>query len=259
MDNKANAVQSIVRAANILTTIGNGSHTITEIADKCGLSNSTVHRLLQALVESHMVIQDSVGHKYFIGDLITRLIYEPQVSHEYLIMSARDEMARLADNTGETVFLMVMTGQYFLLLYEVPSKHNLRVVGTGASSLHPILVAGAVGKILFSQLDNRTFEASLRYIVNKGKAEEGLPDKQKLKRQIRQIRKCGFAVSSDNIIAGAMSLAAPVINYVLPAVLSIMGPKERLKPQCKACLEQLVKSAESISNQIGNKMSALQK
>jgi IclR family transcriptional regulator, KDG regulon repressor len=254
MENKINAVQSIVRAANILTTIGNGSHTITEIAGKCGLSNSTVHRLLQALVESHMVIQDSVGHKYFIGDLITRLIYEPQVSHEYLIMSARDEMGRLADSTGETVFLMVMTGQNFLLLYEVPSKHNLRVVGTGAASLHPVLLAGAVGKIMFSQMDNRSFEAALRNIVTREGAGHDLPDKKKLKRQIKQVRKCGFAVSSDNIIAGAMCLAAPVKNYVLPAVLSIMGPKERLKPQSKDCVKRLVKSAEHISSRIASKI-----
>jgi IclR family transcriptional regulator, KDG regulon repressor len=254
MENKPNAVQSIVRAANILASIGEGSHTITEIAGKCGLSNSTVHRLLQAMVESHLVIQDSIGHKYFIGDLITHLVSEPQVSHEYLITYAREEMKKLADNTGETVLLMVMTGHNYQILHEIPSKHNLRVVGAGVSSLHPILMVGAAGKVLFSQLDNKSFDAALRNTQNITGGMERPPDRQVFKRQIKQVRKSGYAVSSDSVIAGAMCLAAPVKNYVLPTVLSIMAPRERVKPQLKTCLNQLVRCAENISNLIGNKI-----
>jgi IclR family transcriptional regulator, KDG regulon repressor len=254
MDNKTDAVQSIVRAAKILASIGRGCHTITEIAGECGLSNSTVHRLLQAMVESHLVIQDSVGHKYFIGDLITHMVSEPQVSHEYLITFARDEMKILSEITGETVMLMVMTGQNFQILFEVPSKHHLRIVGAGASSLHPMLTSGAAGKVLYSQLDKKNLDAALKNTISSSDSRNTQADKQKFKRKIKLIAKKGYAVSSDNVIAGAMCLAVPVRNYVLPTVLSIIGPKIRLKPVSKKSLAQLIESANRISSQVENKI-----
>jgi DNA-binding IclR family transcriptional regulator len=254
MDKKTEAVQSIVRASNILASIGRGCHTITEIAGECHLSNSTVHRLLQAMVESHLVIQDSIGHKYFIGDLITHLVSEPQVSHEYLITFARDEMKKLSDVTGETVMLMVMTGHNHQILYEVPSKHNLRVVGAGASSIHPALSSGAVGRVLFSQLDKKSLDAALKNTEYTGGGKNTPPDKKKLKRQIKLTGKKGYAVSSDNIIAGAMCLAAPIKNYVLPTALCIIGPKVRVKPLSRNSLTQLINSAGLISSQVENKI-----
>jgi DNA-binding IclR family transcriptional regulator len=254
MDKKANAVKSIVRASNILRSIASGSHSITEIAGECRLSNSTVHRLLQAMVESHLVIQDSIGHKYYIGDLITHLVSEPQVSHEYLISYARDEMKKLGEIIGETVILMVMTGPNYQILYEVPSKHNLRVVGAGASSLHPMLTEGAAGKVLFSQLDNKSLEGALRNVEMSDDSLSQKAFKQKLKRQIKLVKKRGYAVSSDNVIPGAMCLAVPINNYVLPTVLSIIGPKERLKPLMANSIPQLQSSAGRISGLVENKI-----
>jgi DNA-binding IclR family transcriptional regulator len=254
MDKKTEAVQSIVRASNILTSIGRGCHSITEIAGECQLSNSTVHRLLQAMVESHLVIQDSIGHKYFIGDLITHLVSEPQVSHEYLIAFARDEMKKLSDITEETVMLMIMTGHNHQILFEVPSRHNLRVVGAGASSLHPALTTGAVGKVLYSQLDKKSLDAALKNIEYAFGGKNNQPDKKKLKRQIKLSGKKGFALSSDDVIAGAMCLAAPIKNYVLPTALCIIGPKVRLKPLSRNALSQLINSAGLISSQVENKI-----
>jgi DNA-binding IclR family transcriptional regulator len=254
MEKKANAVKSIVRASNILKSIGSGSHTITEIAGECRLSNSTVHRLLQAMVESHLVIQDSIGHKYYIGDLVTHLVSEPQVSHEYLISYARDEIKKLGDIIGETVFLMIMTGPNYQILFEVPSKHNLRVVGAGPSSLHPMLTEGAAGKVLFSQIDSKSLEAAMRNIGNIDEKSDQKAYKQKLKRQIKLVKKRGYAVSSDNVIAGAMCLAAPVIGYVLPTALCIIGPKERIKPVVANTIPHLTDCAGHISSLVQNKI-----
>ncbi|MBN1191051.1 MAG: helix-turn-helix domain-containing protein [Dehalococcoidales bacterium] len=254
MDKKTEAVQSIVRASKILQSIGRGSHSITEIAGECQLSNSTVHRLLQAMVGSHLVIQDSIGHKYFIGDLITHLVSKPEVSHEYLINFARDEMEKLSEATGETVILMIMTGHNFQILHEVPSKHYLRIVGAGAISLHPALTRGAAGKVLWSMLDNKSLETALKYINHTNSDQISLPEKQKLKRQVKLTGKKGYAISSDNIIAGAMCMAVPIKNYVMPTALCIIGPKTRLKPLSKKSLAQLIDSAVIISSRIENKM-----
>jgi predicted transcriptional regulator len=64
---KETAVQSIKRASAILNCISDGTNSVTDIATKCDLSKSTVHRLLKALCESELVMQDTLNHQYFLG------------------------------------------------------------------------------------------------------------------------------------------------------------------------------------------------
>jgi DNA-binding IclR family transcriptional regulator len=54
---KENGVQSIRRAAEILNCISSGTNSVTDIANKCNLSKSTVHRLLKALAEPELLMQ----------------------------------------------------------------------------------------------------------------------------------------------------------------------------------------------------------
>jgi DNA-binding IclR family transcriptional regulator len=58
---KETAVQSVRRAAEILNCISNGMSSVTDIAERCNLSKSTVHRLLKALGESELVMQDPIN------------------------------------------------------------------------------------------------------------------------------------------------------------------------------------------------------
>ncbi len=86
---KPAAVKSIYRAANILTCVSNGFNSITDIAEYCGLSKSTVHRLLKALGESNLIVQDPVSREYYLGQLITKLLTKPHITHEYLEFCAK--------------------------------------------------------------------------------------------------------------------------------------------------------------------------
>lgn len=77
INKKETAVQSIQRAADILNCISDNVNSVTDIAARCNLSKSTVHRLLKALSESSLVMQDPINHQYFLGDLIIKLISTP--------------------------------------------------------------------------------------------------------------------------------------------------------------------------------------
>ena len=95
-------VNSIHRAASILDCLINNKNTVTDIANYCKLSKSTVHRLLKALEESDFVLQDPVKRRYYLGYLFTRLASNLQITHDRLITCAIEEMKYLSDIAEET-------------------------------------------------------------------------------------------------------------------------------------------------------------
>ena len=83
-----NRVNSIKRAANILVCLLNETNSITDIAEACNLSKSTVHRLIKSLEESGFVSQDLFNHHYYLGHLFTTLSSSLQISHKQLVSFA---------------------------------------------------------------------------------------------------------------------------------------------------------------------------
>ena len=144
--------KSIFRAVDILTCIGQGATSITDVSETCKLSKATVHRLLNVLAETGLVQYDQINHQYLLGTLFIQFLSKHQVTHAYLIRCADGEMKRLAELTQDAVHLDVMSGMYNMLLRAVPSKHALRIVEEIGENEY--LHAGATAKVLLSQLND---------------------------------------------------------------------------------------------------------
>ncbi len=245
---KPSAVKPISRSALILSCIGDGTNTSSGIAEYTQLSKSTVHRLLNAMEEANLIIHDPIGRRYSIGGLIARLISRPQITHDYLIGCAHDEMRHLLDLAGETVNLGIMLGIKCTSLHVVPSKKDLRVVEEiqEISSIH----AGAAGKMLLAQLNSGELKIAMKNINMESITEYSITDKDELLKQLKQIKKQGYVVCASERIVGAMGIAAPIKNYTMPVALSIVGPEVRMKPRTQELLEALLSAASRISDKI---------
>lgn len=243
------AVKSIYRAAFVLDCISNGTNSITEISESCHLSKSTVHRLLKALGESRLIIQDPTNRKYYLGYLITRLLSRPQITHEYLIRCAREEMKALADFSEETVYLGIMVALNYIGLHEIPSKNSLRVVEPEDRKIGPVH-AGAGGKVLLSQLSSQELRLAMKHLVLEPLTDHTVTDKEELLAQIKRIKNQGYSISFNEIVQGVTCISAPIKNYGLPVVLSVIGPQERIRPNTNDFLAALLKSVGVISNNI---------
>ena len=241
-------VKSIYRAGNILLCLSNGVNTVTDIANRCQLSKSTVHRLLKALEESYIVSQDPLNHRYFIGPMITRLSSRPQNTHEYLITGALEEMRRLSDVSEETITLSTMTGIQYVHLSEIQSKHDLRVTEKGRR-IRPLFM-GATTKVLLSQLNDDKLRIALKNVKIDRVTNHTVTDKEVLMAQLREIRRQGYAVSRGEAVEGALCISARVKDYVLPVALSIVGPESRLESQVDVLIKELSASADQISRKI---------
>ncbi|MBN1693611.1 MAG: IclR family transcriptional regulator, partial [Dehalococcoidales bacterium] len=244
----ANISTSLHRATDILSCLSNGINTVTDVANYCRYSTSTVHRLLQTLKDLNWAVQDENNHQYYLGSLVTQLSSNQAAAHRYLIMKSLREMMRMSNITGETVNLAVMLQLHYMLLHEVASEHALRI--TEASKLLGQIYIGATAKVLLSQLPDAELKRTLRHIKFNRVTENTVTDKDELMEQLTECRQKGYCVTYGERIPGAVCISAPIKNYMCPASLSIVGPENRLRARVDEVIEELKESAGRISGEI---------
>ena len=236
---------SIAHATDILTCIGNDFHALTDIARECNLGKSTVHRVLKLLEQTRFVVQDTINRRYYLGPLLVRLTSNPITTHEYLVLFAGEEIQRLAMITEETVSLDIMIGIQSFSIFEIPSRHDLKV--SQPDPMPGPLMAGASFKTLLSQLNDKQLDLALDGITLQQPTERSVTDKETLKKQVRESRKLGYTISRGEWIHGAMCISVPVTNYVLPLSLNVVGPESRIRAHEVEFIDEIKKSASRIS------------
>jgi IclR family KDG regulon transcriptional repressor len=248
LTDKETSVQSVRRAADILKCVSDGVNSVTEIAAKCNLHKSTVHRLLKALGESDLVIQNPVTHQYYPGYQFVKISLTPATTHEFLVDCAIEEMQRLSEITGETIDLRIKLGLKNIGLDLVQSKNDLIVVGDSLRN-RPVNI-GVDGRVLLSQLSDEELSLVLGYMQLEPVTKRESIDIDDLMAEINLIRQQGYATSSNELIMGVTCICAPIKNYILPAVLIIVGPEIRMKPKIKDLTKDLLVSSARISKSI---------
>ncbi|MBN2060660.1 MAG: IclR family transcriptional regulator [Deltaproteobacteria bacterium] len=243
-----NILRSVYRTANILTCISNGIDSITGIANTCGLNKSIVYRLLKAMSEVRLTTRNHITRRYHIGPLISEIASNPNVAHEQLILCAINEMRYLSDYSRESIGLNVLIGLQNVLVLEIPSTYDLRIVAK--KKTYGNIHAGANCKILLSQLSSKKLKTVMKNMVLDPITENTITDKEKLLSQLKLIRKQGYAVDYGERISGAVCISVPIKDYLLPATLGILGPESRVKGKINDFISKLQASSGRINDNI---------
>lgn len=109
---RKDGAQTLHRATALLhaLTAANGKGlTALELAHRCGLARSTVHRLLTAMKSDGLVAQPPSGRHYYLGPLIYKmgLVAAPELGIREL---CSDVVSDLAARTATTCFLTLRNG-----------------------------------------------------------------------------------------------------------------------------------------------------
>jgi len=245
---KSATVKSVVKALNILKTLSHGFSKLTDISREVKLSKSTVHRLLRTLKESNMVYQDPITEEYYPGTVIFELASNPLVAHHALVYRAHPKMEELRKSTGETVTLDVIFGIEQIRLHQLIGTHNVTFLG--APSIIQLILPGASGKVLLSQLPEQEAQDVVDNIDLVQLTPYTITDKQVYKQEIAKVKQKGYATSYDEVEIGVTALSVPVINYTVPASITILGPKDRLTPHVMDFLDEMRAKADEISQDL---------
>jgi len=248
---KVAGTQTATRALRILRSflVGPPSKTLSEIAREQGLHKSIAFRLLRALEEQSFVRRDPRTKEYRLGLALIELGEAARTSLD-VRREALPIMADLVRQTGETVFLTVLSGDEAVCVELVESPSDVKVTYR-VGRRHP-LHAGAPGKVLLAYLGEEVLERLRlhRFTANTPTEIE------RLREELRRIRTQGYAYTVGELQEDAAGVAVPVFDADgRPAAgLGIVWPTLRISAEQAARFIPLaIEAGREISRRLGHR------
>lgn len=159
-----------------------------------GVDRSTAHRLLQCLVEEGFVERVDTGKLYRLGMESLQLGLGSSSGMAPVVERFRPLMQRIARQSGDTVFLILRSGDHALCLHRQEGPHTLKVpiIESGSRRL---LGLSSVGISVLARLsDAEVNEHYERYATEYGRLEV---TPARLRRMVEATRRLGFAEMTD--------------------------------------------------------------
>jgi IclR family transcriptional regulator, acetate operon repressor len=178
-----------------------------EISDALGLPMPTVHRLTAVLAERGYLERNASTRRFRLGLEVARLI-PPLLSGLRLPEFARDHIARLAMETGETVNLAVL--QDSEIVYLLSESGNRLLTSQTPVGLRLPAHCTALGKCLLAQLPDETARGAAGEEPYEKRTSATCSTWPALRRSLHRIRRDGVARSWEEYEIGLASIAVPV-------------------------------------------------
>lgn len=219
-------VQSVDRALQILDILAqDGERGVTEIAVRLGVHKSTVSRLIDSLEDRDLVEQNDARGKYRLGVGVLRLAGATSARLD-VVQESREVARLLAEATGETVNLAVLSDGAALYVDQVVASHAVSSHNWLGQRIP--LHATSNGKVLLAGLGDAAARATLgTHLPAYTKAT--VTDPAALLAQLPDIQRMGYVVVVDELEQGLTAVAAPIRNVhgEVVASISVSGPTFR--------------------------------
>ncbi len=217
---------------------------VTELATRIGLGKSSVHRLLQALVELGYVRRDGDGGTYAASIRLWEL-GSAVLANLDLKRASQGWMDWLLDRTRETVHLSVLDGDEVVYVHKLDSPEPVRAytqIG-GRAPAHCV----ATGKALLAWAGDAHLDAASRRLGTA--TPRTVTDATEFLREMERVRTLGYAVNRGEWRESVGGVAAPVRDPGgrVVAAIGVSGPIERLRPSSfKTLSVDVIRAAEGI-------------
>ena len=244
--------QAVARAIALLKAFSDAQPewALTDLAQATGLNKTTAFRLLAALEAEGLIMRNPLSSGYRLGVELVALGGCATRSNPLRAVS-RPVIEDLAQATDESATLELLIGAQVLIVDEVSSRHPMGMSQDVGSRLPAH--ATATGKLLLALRGEEALAATLRPPLAR-LTEQTVVDRDRLRRQFKQIRQQGFAATVGELEAGFTAIAAPIYDRerAVVAAISIGGASVRLTPERLPDLTaQVQMAARQISRQLG--------
>lgn len=239
--NGSSSVRRALRITDVLAErAGKSGLSLTELAKTLAMNKSTVLRLLQPLIDAHLVARAESG-RYRLG--VQALVLGQAYLHDLdLRDAARAQLDELATASGETVHLVIYDRPDVVYVDKVDSPNTVRMFSHVGARMPAYCTA--VGKIFLADAGDEEFEA----VVAAGLAARTpntFTSEPGLRAELAQVARRGYAVDNEENEADIRCVAAPIIDATgrVVSAVSVSGPDTRMTPQKVDELAPIVMSA----------------
>jgi DNA-binding IclR family transcriptional regulator len=223
----AQSLERGLLALALLRDSKRGELGLSELARQLGLHKSTVHRLLTTLMRHDYVTQDPVTKRYRLG--LTYLGFA-HVTVERLEVrrQALRAMHTLAEESGESVYLNILTGDHVLCVDGVVGPRGV-TVGTDVGVALPVHATGT-GKCFLAWLPPEERDACLSRSRLEPLTRRTITDRATLLAELEHVRRQGYATNDEETEPGVRYAAAPIFDQqgAIVASLSLGAPVLRV-------------------------------
>lgn len=248
MESKRKRIQAVGRAMEIVELLQeHNSTTADEAADELGVSKSTAYYYLQTLTDAGYVIDDDGVYRLALRffSLGTDVRHKQPVYH-----TAREQVSRLADETGELALLMVKEGGKGIYLdLKRGDRAAIRADWLGnRCHLHD----NALGKSILAFLPQGQVNEILEMHGLPATTENTVTDTNVLHDELEEIRESGVAFDHEEQLEGLQCVAAPIVGseggrQSVYGAICVASPTSRMtKERLNETLPELVRDAANI-------------
>jgi len=222
-------LQSVMNAVDVISILAREADlTLTDIAGRLRTSTSATHRLLATLQQNGMVTRSGNTKRYRLG----LRLWEIGVAalHGFTVRDlALHHLPRLAEQCEETVNFSIYERGDVLYLDQVDSRP--------AGSRHlPVALRlpahlSAAGKVMLAHLPEEEVERFCRAGLA-GATRHTITSPDRLREELAEIRRQGFAINRGEWHPDACGIAVPVLDATGHAIaaVGVACPASRFSP-----------------------------
>jgi DNA-binding IclR family transcriptional regulator len=245
-------LSSVANSIRLLTSFSGEENElgITTLATRLRLAKSTVHRLAATLTSAGFLEQNTETGKYRLGvalfELGALVRRRMDVANE-----ARPKLRELLEKTGETVQLGIVDHESVLYVYEMESRHAIRMAAAvgGRAPLH----CTAVGKVLLAYQPPE-FVKQLLGNGLKAYTPKTITRRDDMLAMLQEVASREYAIDDEESEPGLRAIAAPVRNQTgqVIAALGVAAPLQRMtKKVLQDCVPSVLATAAAVSQRLG--------
>jgi IclR family pca regulon transcriptional regulator len=223
---------------------------VTELAQRCGLAKSQVSKILSALVDSGLLVQDPVTRTYSVGQRCY-VLGSRFTTYDSLCQATTPVMRDLLNRTGHSVRLSVPDGDKTLYLIGLEGPMFMDTGWRSGSSVP--FGASSAGRMLMAFLDpalgNRLLGLPVPPLT-----EHTVRDRATLERMVVNARRDGYCVQRNETSLGLGVVSVPLFKagQQIVGALGLAFPSHHVGPDGeRALIEALHDAARAISQRLG--------
>jgi IclR family acetate operon transcriptional repressor len=236
----AGGVQSVHRSLDVLEALAaaGGTAGLGELAAACGLAPPTLHRLASTLA-ARGYLRQTPDRRYCLGSRLVPLGIE---AHALLGERAQPVLRRLAELTGESANLAVLTNGCAEYVSQAPGLHAMRIFTEVGNRV--ALHCTGVGKALLASIP----PDQARQLIGTGplaaRTPATLTDPGALHAELSRIRARGYALDDGEMEVGVRCVAVGMPGAA-PMAMSVSGPAARMTGELVAVAVSALQAASS--------------
>lgn len=242
--------RSLIRGITILEAYNSNKHSwgIRELSRELDINAATIYRLVSTLTSRGYLEQNAETQKYHLGPKVVQLAANYSNQNSLIEISLR-LFAKYEKAFPYNFYVGVMSGHEIVYIAVYESRGPLKITTEPGQSVS--IYGSALGKLL---LANES-DSFIKELLSEKPIERITPmtvaSERSLMRQIREIRKLGYAVNRGEVYEEIAAVATPIRGPegAVIAGLSLSFPIHYLETK-KLNLQDIIRLSHVIGEEI---------